>query len=402
MLGQGRLCQTAHPSMLPPTVTVTQKGAARARAGHPWIFRADVADAPDGLISGAEVRLADARGNFIARGFWALKSPIALRVLSRQDSALDEELLASRLRRAYERRRALFPGADAFRLAHGEADLLPGYFVDLYGDVAAVQHLSEWAEARREQLARMVVELTGARAVVARDDGSAREFEHLPRRAEPLFGNGFRVRYREGEIALEADLLADHKTGGYLDQVENHLRAGELARGEALDAFCYHGGFSLQLARKARHVLAIDQDAAAVQRTRENAGRNDLHNVEARAQNAVEALRSLEKEGRKFDTIVLDPPAFAKRREGLQGALRAYREINYRAVRLLAPGGLLVTCSCSGRVTSELFGEVVAWASQEAKRPLQLLERRGASRDHPPLVGVPETEYLKAWFLVAP
>src|SRR5947207_193602 len=288
MLGQGRLCQTAHPSMLPPTVTVTQKGAARARAGHPWIFRADVADAPDGLISGAEVRLADARGNFIARGFWALKSPIALRVLSRQDSA------------------------------------------------------------------------------------------------------------------LEVDLLADHKTGGYLDQVENHLRAGELARGEALDAFCYHGGFSLQLARKARHVLAIDQDAAAVQRTRENAGRNDLHNVEARAQNAVEALRSLEKEGRKFDTIVLDPPAFAKRREGLEGALRAYREINYRAVRLLAPGGLLVTCSCSGRVTSELFGEVVAWASQEAKRPLQLLERRGASRDHPPLVGVPETEYLKAWFLVAP
>jgi len=388
--------------MLPPTVTVTQKGAARARAGHPWIFRADVADAPDGLISGAEVRLADARGNFIARGFWAVKSPIALRVLSRQDSALDEELLASRLRRAYERRRALFPGADAFRLAHGEADLLPGYFVDLYGDVAAVQHLSEWAEARREQLARMVVELTGARAVVARDDGSAREFEHLPRRAEPLFGNGFGVRYREGEIALEVDLLADHKTGGYLDQVENHLRAGELARGEALDAFCYHGGFSLQLARKAKHVLAIDQDAAAVQRTRENAGRNDLHNVEARAQNAVEALRSLDKEGRKFDTIVLDPPAFAKRREGLEGALRAYREINYRAVRLLAPGGLLVTCSCSGRVTSELFGEVVAWASQEAKRPLQLLERRGASRDHPPLVGVPETEYLKAWFLVAP
>src|SRR5437764_1351750 len=241
-----------------------------------------------------------------------------------------------------------------------------------------------------------------ARAGVARDDGSARDFERLPRRAEPLFGNDFRARYHEGDVALEVDLLSDHKTGGYLDQVENHLRAGELARGEALDAFCYHGGFSLQLARKARHVLAIDQDAAAVQRTRENAGRNDLHNVEARAQNAVEALRSLEKEGRRFDTIVLDPPAFAKRREGLEGALRAYREINYRAVRLLAPGGLLVTCSCSGRVTSELFGEVVAWASQEAKRPLQLLERRGASRDHPPLVGVPETEYLKAWFLVAP
>src|SRR5437763_1751644 len=179
---QGGLCQTAHPSMVPPTVTVTQKGAARARAGHPWIFRADVADAPDGLISGAEVRLADARGNFIARGFWASKSPIALRVLSRQDTALDEELLAARLRIAYERRRAMFPGRDAFRLVHGEADLLPGYFADLYDGVAAVQHLAEWAEARREQLARILVELTGARSVVARDDGSARDFEQLPRR----------------------------------------------------------------------------------------------------------------------------------------------------------------------------------------------------------------------------
>ncbi|HEY4771200.1 MAG TPA: hypothetical protein VIH51_11265, partial [Myxococcales bacterium] len=165
--------------MQPPTVKVTQKGAARARAGHPWIFRADVPEPPDGLTSGAEVRMADARGNFIARGFWAEKSPIALRVLSRQDMDLDEELLATRLRRAWERRRAIFPRADAFRLAHGEADLLPGYFVDVYGGVAAVQHLAEWTEARREQLARMVVELTGVRAVVARDDGSAREFEHL-------------------------------------------------------------------------------------------------------------------------------------------------------------------------------------------------------------------------------
>ena len=158
----------------------------------------------------------------------------------------------------------------------------------------------------------------------------------------------------------------------------------------------------MQLARKAERVLAIDQDAAAVQRTRENAARNGLRNLEARAQNAIEALRAFDKEGRKFDTVVLDPPAFAKRKEGLEGALRAYREINYRAVRVLKPGGVLVTCSCSGRVTSELFGEVVAWASQEAKRPLQLLERRGAARDHPPLLGVPETEYLKAWFLLAP
>jgi 23S rRNA (cytosine1962-C5)-methyltransferase len=381
---------------------VTQKGAARARAGHPWIFRTDIAAAPAGLASGAEVRIADARTNFIARGYWAVKSPIALRVMSRNDSALDDELLATRLRRALERRRAMMPGADAFRLLHGEADLMPGYFVDWYNGVLAVQHLSEWAEARRTELARMLVELTSARAVMARDDGSARDFEGLPRRTEALFGTDFKAQYHEGAIALEVDLAADHKTGGYLDQVENHLRAGELARGEALDAFCYHGGFALQLARKATKVTAIDQDVAAVERTLQNAKRNGLQNIEARAANAVEALRAFDKEGRKFSTIVLDPPAFAKRKEGLDGALRAYREINYRAVRLLEPGGLLVTCSCSGKVTPELFGEVVAWAAQEAKRPLQLLERRGAGRDHPPLIGVPETEYLKAWFLLAP
>jgi 23S rRNA (cytosine1962-C5)-methyltransferase len=389
--------------MQTPTVTVSQKGAARARAGHPWIFRADVTGAPEGLASGCEVRVADARQNFIGRAFWAVKSPIALRVLSRHDGALDEELLAARLRRALERRRAMFPGADAFRLLHGEADLLPGYFVDWYNGIAAVQHLAEWAESRREQLARLVVELTGARAVVARDDGSARDFEGLPRRSELLFGQAPAVaRYHEGSIELSVDLLGDHKTGGYLDQVENHLRAGELARGEALDAFCYHGGFALQLARKASRVTAIDQDAAAVQRTQENASRNGLANLEVRAGNAIEALRAFDKEGRKFATIVLDPPAFAKRKDGLEGALRAYREINYRAVRLLEPGGLLVTCSCSGKVTPELFGEVIGWAAQEAKRPLQLLERRGAGRDHPPLIGVPETEYLKAWFLLAP
>ena len=386
-----------------PTVTVTPKGAARARAGHPWIFRADVASALPGLASGQEVRLADARGNLIGRAFWATQSPIALRVLSRKDEPLDDALLAGRLARALERRRAFFPKADAFRLAHGEADLLPGYFVDLYGDVAAVQHLAEWAEAKRSTLARLVVELTGVKAVVSRDDGSSRDFEGLPRRTEILHGAApIQASYHEGAIALEVDLLGDHKTGGYLDQTENHLRAGELARGEALDAFCYHGGFALQLARKATHVLAIDQDAHAVERTRLNAARNGLGNIEVKAANAIEQLRALDKAGRKFDTVVLDPPAFAKRRDGLEAALRVYREINYRGLRLLNPGGVLITCSCSGRVTSELFSEVLAWAAQEAKRPVQLLERRGAARDHPPLVGVPETEYLKAWFLLAP
>ena len=386
-----------------PGVTLSPRGAARARSGHPWIFRVDVRSAAPGLPSGAEVRLADARGNFIARAFWAERSPIAVRILSRRDEPLDDAFLRERIERSVQRRRALFARADAYRAVHGEADLLPGYFADVYGDVIAVQHLAEWAEARREALARMVAEVCGARAVVARDDGSSRDFEVLPRRTAVLLGQAPVVAtYHEGELELTVDLLEDHKTGGYLDQRENHLRAGELSRGEALDAFCYHGGFALQLARRSHHVLAIDQDASAVARTRENAKRNSLGNVDVRAANAVEQLRALDKEGRRFDVIVLDPPAFAKRREGVEGALRVYKEINYRAVRLLAPGGLLVTCSCSGKVTPQIFGEVIEWAAQEAKRPLQILERRGASRDHPPLLGVPETDYLKCWFLLAP
>ncbi|MBS2021339.1 MAG: class I SAM-dependent rRNA methyltransferase [Deltaproteobacteria bacterium] len=386
-----------------PSLTLSPKGCTRARAGHPWIFRSDILSAPPELTSGSEVRACDQRGNFVGRGFWAVKSPIALRILTRKDEPLDDALLRARLIAARDLRKALFPKVDAVRLVNGESDLMPGWFVDRYGDVACVQHLSEGMEARRETLARMLVEECGVRAVVFRDDGSSRDYEGLVRHKGLLHGElSGPVGYHEGEISLSVDLLADHKTGGYLDQRENHLLAGELARGECVDTFSYHGGFALQMARKADHVIAIDQDADAVRRTRENAEKNGLKNVEARAANAVEALRALDKEGKKFDMVVIDPPAFAKRKEGLEGALRAYKEVNYRGLRLLKPGGLLVTCSCSGKVTTALFAEVIEWAAQEAKRPVQLLERRGAGRDHAPLVGVPETEYLKTWFLRAP
>ena len=291
----------------------------------------------------------------------------------------------------------------AVRVCHGEADLLPGYFADLYGKVASVQHLAEWAEARAPLLAKLVAEATNCSTVVFRDDGSARDFERLPRKKGTLIGAApGEVAYREGEVKLSVDLLSDHKTGGYLDQRENHLLAGTLGRGRALDCFSYHGGFALQLAKNCTSVLAIDQDAGAVERIRDNAKKNGFANIEARAANAIEQLRSLDKDGHRFDVVVLDPPAFAKRRDGLEAALRVYKEINYRGARLLAPGGLFITASCSGKVTRDLFDEVIGWAAQEAKRPLQLLERRGASRDHPVLVGVPVTVYLKTYFLRAP
>src|SRR3954471_10272618 len=254
-----------------PEVVLGPRGAARARAGHPWIFRSDVeTGADDGPAAGAEVRAVDARRNFVARGFWARGSPIALRILSRADVPLDASLLRSRLAQALSRRKLLLAGADAFRMVHGEADLLPGYFADLYGDCAAVQHLAEWAELRKDLLAELLAEVSGVRAVVARDDGSSRDFEGLSRGVSLLRGTAPVVStYHEGDLTLTVDLLEDHKTGGYLDQRENHLRAGELSRGDALDAFCYHGGFALQLARKAKSVLALDQDPAAVARGEE-------------------------------------------------------------------------------------------------------------------------------------
>ncbi len=208
------------------------------------------------------------------------------------------------------------------------------------------------------------------------------------------------ARYHEGENELEVDLLADHKTGGFLDQVDNHLRAGALARGEALDAFAYHGGFALALARRCSRVLAFDVEPLAVERVRANAARNALTNVAAEVKNAFDVLHASDREGRKFDAIVLDPPALAKRQSGLDAASRAYFELNLRAMRCLSPGGLLVTCSCSAKMTPERFLDVLRSAAADAHRAVQILEKRGAGPDHPGLVAVPELEYLKAWFCV--
>jgi 23S rRNA (cytosine1962-C5)-methyltransferase len=382
-----------------PQVTVTARGAARVRAGHPWVFAADVSRG-DG--TGDVVRVVDGRGALLGTALYAPGASLALRMLARDEVALDEALLAERLRAALARRRALFPDADALRVVHGESDRLPGLFVDRYGDVAVVQTTARGMDAREPAIARLVAEVLGARLVVARDDGGARDFEGLPRRRGVLLGRGSTVvRYHDAGNELETDVLEGGKTGAFLDQAENHARArGYAPSGDALDAFTHHGGFALALARGgARSVLALDEDAAAIARTRANAEHNRLGALRAETTNAFDALRRLEGEGRRFDAVVIDPPALAKRRSALAGAERAYKELNLRALRLLNAGGLLITCSCSGKLTPERFGAVVEAAVQDVGRPVQILERQGAGRDHPPLVGVPETDYLKCWFL---
>jgi 23S rRNA (cytosine1962-C5)-methyltransferase len=385
------------------------RGRARIASGHPWIYRQDVLSGPetDARTGGpALVAVLDERRRPLAHATWAALSPVALRILQRQSerAPLPElmALVAQRFEAALAWRQRLAFDRDALRLVHGEADGLPGLFVDRYADAAVMQTTSVAMDAARPALAEFLKKRLAVRIVVARDDGSARDFEGLPRVREVAAGAGAtEVVYRLGENRLQADLLTDSKTGGFLDQADNHAVVAALAPPGArcLDAFTYHGGFALALARRQGAVLATDEDAQAVARAKANATRNHLPNLEVRQANAFELLRSLEADKQHFDVVVLDPPALAKRQAGDHAALRAYQEMILRGLRLTKPGGLAVPCSCSGRVSRAQFDELVSAAAAQSGRSLQILERRGAGRDHPELAGVPETGHLKCWLL---
>ncbi len=384
-------------------VVLTPEGAEILRRGYPWLRRTEgIARWPEGLAPGELVDVVDGQKNPIAQAFSSTKSPIALRVVTRLAPSVrrvDDAFFAERLAASLKRRSTL-SRRDAFRVVHGEADQLPGLFVDRYADALTLQTLSEGAHVRKAQFARVLKALTGARIVVNRDDASGRDFEGLARETGVLEGTGStRVEFHEGDTAFDIELLSDSKTGSFLDQVDNHLRAAELGGGEALDAFSYHGGFALSLARTCTSVIAIEQDATAAERIRANAARNQRTNVTVENANAFDVLRRFYDAGRTFDTVVIDPPGLAKRQLGVESAKRAYHELNVRAMKLLKPEGLLVTCSCSGKVTRQMFDDQIARAAVDAKRPIQVLERRGAGIDHPVLSGLSETEYLKAWFV---
>jgi 23S rRNA (cytosine1962-C5)-methyltransferase len=385
-----------------PVAMVSSKGAHRLRRQNPWCYRTELIEVDDGLPPGAVVQVVDGQKNPIGLAFCAQSSPLALRLLTRNVSEkIDDAFFRRRLELSLKRRSAL-ANREAMRLVHGEADLLPGLFVDRYGEGLTLQTLSEGMDARKEKLAAALLELTGARVAIARDDASGRDFEGLAREVRVVAGAGSpKVSYREGENRFEIDLVEDAKTGSFLDQAENHLRAGELGHGEALDTFSYHGGFALALAKGCKSVLAVEQDPTAAARAAENAKANGRANVTVETANAFDVLKTFDKDQRKFDTVVIDPPGLAKRKEGVGTALRAYHELNLRALRLLRPEGLLVTCSCSGKVTREAFEEMLLSAAADAKRPIQILERRGPGIDHPALGALPETEYLKAFFVRA-
>jgi 23S rRNA (cytosine1962-C5)-methyltransferase len=381
-------------------VGISRRGVERLTRGHLWIYRSDVERAPATLESGDVVALVDGRGRFLAKAFWSALSKIALRIVTREEEPVDESFLAARLASAIALRERTF-GAERFvRLVHGEADLLPGLVVDRYGDVAVMQTLVPATERRKALLADLLVSALSLRAVVERNDVRVRELEGLPQQKGVLRGEPpGPVEYREGEVRMVLDLLAGQKTGAFLDQRENHLRAGEYARGDCLDCFSYAGGFALQLARRAERVTAVEMQPGAAALLRENASLNQAGNLEVVEANAFDFLRDRSEEEPAFDLVVLDPPAFAKNKDALPAARRGYKEINLRAIQVLRPGGMLVTSSCSYHLSEEQLEELVLDAANDAGRRLQLVERRGAGRDHPVLLGVPETRYLKALFL---
>ncbi len=382
-----------------PTIIVSAKGAARWQAGHPWIYRTDVYDEP-GDTPGI-VAVTDRRGRHLGRALYSPRSEIRLRLLTRGREAIDAAWWGERIAAAAARRTEL--AATAFRVVHAEGDGLPSLVVDRYGPYVVAQLLSAGLEQVRDDVLAGMGAALAPEGILLRNDSAIRRHEGLPLEVTLAYGEVPKVvEVVEGDVRYAAAPWTGQKTGAFLDQRENRVLVSEHAGpGRALDLFTYHGSFALHLARRAAAVVAVDSSAEALARGRENAALNGLTNITWREANAFDVLRELERRDERFDTVVLDPPAFAKSKQSLVRALAGYKEINLRAMRLLEPGGVLFTCSCSYHVNRSVFLDMVADAAQDSGTRLQLLAVTGAGRDHPELVNVPETGYLKGALLRA-
>lgn len=381
-----------------PTATISTRGERRVKAGHPWIYRTDIVDAA--AAPGDVVEVRTARGQVAGHALFSDQSQITLRMIARGATVVDEAFWRQRIAAAVAFRGQLAIDASAYRLVHGEADLLPSLVVDRYGSVLVVQALSQGMDRLLPTLVPMLVEACGATGVLARNDPRVRQLEGLPQVVEVLHGEvPDTVDVREGAVAYRVDVRHGQKTGLFLDQRENREAAARYASGRLLDCFSYNGGFALALAGRCERVEALDVSADAVARIADNARQNGVANLEARAANVFDALRELEHDGQRYDTIVLDPPAFAKQKAAVAKARAGYKEINLRALRLLRPGGYLVTCSCSYHIDEATFGEIVYEAAVDSHADVTVVEKRMQGRDHPVLLGVPETYYLKCFII---
>lgn len=383
------------------TAVVAPKGARRWQQGHPWIYRSDVIRRPD--VPAGAVRVHDARGKRIGVALWSPRSEISLRLLDRDPSArIDAAWWTQRIGECVERRVPLATVANACRLVHGEGDALPSLICDRYDRWIVVQLMSAGLEAFRDDIVAAIVAALRPRGILARNDVPLRRKEGLTLESTLLHGEvPPSIEVREHGIRYLAAPWDGQKTGAFLDQRENRAFIGGLAVGRALDCFSYHGSFALHLARRADRVIAIDSSAAALARAAENCALNGIRNVDCVETNVFDYLKDAERAGERFDTIVLDPPAFAKSRAALPAAIRGYKEINLRAMRLLRRGGLLFTASCSFHLTKPLFLDMLDAAAADSGRRVALRELRGQPLDHPEVLTIPETGYIKGALLEA-
>ena len=380
-------------------VTVSQRGGERILGGHLWVYRTDVMDAA-GAEPGSVVRVQDRRKRYLGQALYSGKSQIALRLLTRERRPFDRAFLAERMAAAARYRQTVAAGAGAYRLVASEGDLLPSLTIDRYGDCFVLQTLSQGMDRLKSAVVEILQEQFSPRSIVERNDSPVRGLEELPEQKGLIAGEPVsEVVVEQDGLRLAYDLLAGQKTGGYLDQRENRVAARQYARGRLLDCFTYTGGFAVNLARCCQRVLALDSSAEALAVARRNQELNGLTQIEWREANCFDYLKAADQAGEQFDTVVLDPPAFARHRSNLESALRGYKELNLRALKILNRGGFLITCSCSFHVSEADFLEAVASAALDAHRSVRVTERRTQSRDHPILLTVPETHYLKCMIL---
>ena len=377
-----------------PSVAISPRGVERLRSGHLWVYRSDVR--PAQAEPGAIVRLVDERGNFQGRAFYSDKSQIAIRLLTREDRPIDRAFFTERVRRAAAYRDLVVENSQACRLVYSEADLLPSLIVDRYADYLVVQTLSQGTERAKSLFVEILIELFSPRGILERNDPKVRLLEGLDQRVGVLHGEiPTEIPAQENGVTFIHDLLKGQKTGSFLDQRENHWAARRYASGEVLDCFSYQGGFALTVADKCEHVQGIEMAPVALSAARRNQEANGISNVDFREGNTFDVLKEYDDAGRRFQMVILDPPAFAKNRDSIPAAQRGYKEINLRALKLLKPGGFLVTCSCSYHITESLFLQILAEAANDAKKTIVVVERRTQAQDHPILLTMPETHYLK-------
>lgn len=384
-----------------PHALLTARGVERMRSGHLWIYRSDVADVI-GASSGDIVRVVDRRRGFLAWAHYGAESEITLRLLSFEEAEITREFWRKRLRDARAWRERVVSNTDAYRLVHAEGDLLPGLIIDRYGDAFVIQTLTRGMEALKMMWAELLIEEFNPQLVVERNDAKVRQLEGLPFANKILYeANEYsnELYLTENGLRFYIDLLGGQKTGAFLDQRENRAASTQYGYGRVLDCFSFHGSFALHLARSCTSVIAIDISNQAIECARRNAELNGITNIEFRASNVFDELHRFDEEGARFETIVLDPPAFAKNRRAIEAALRGYKEINLRALKILASGGILITCSCSYHLSEEMFLATILEAARDAHRTVQVIEKRTQSRDHPILLTVPETYYLKCLVL---